>query len=83
MKALSLSLIRWTRTGMIRLRKAKRCSSEFLGLTYFWKSMNWKMKARQKGRKGKRKQKWCGCGDSSVQDQEKTAIIEVMMRKPM
>ena len=41
------------------------------------------MKARPKGRIGNRKQRWCGFGVSSVQDQEKMAIVEVMMRKPM
>ena len=41
------------------------------------------MNARPKGRKGNRKQRWCGFGVLSVQDQEKTAIVEVMMRKPM
>ena len=58
MKALSLFLTRKIRTGRIRLRKAKRCSFAFLGFTYFWKSRNWTTKARQKGRKGKRKQMW-------------------------
>ena len=36
-----------------------------------------------KGRKGARKQRWRDSGVSSVQDQEKTAIVEIIMRHPM
>ena len=75
--------MRKMRTGKMTLRKAKRCSSALFGLTYFWKSRNWMMEARQKGRKGKRKQRWRGSGVSSVQDQEKTVIMERRTRRQM
>ena len=48
MEALCLSLIRKMRTGMIALRKVKRCSSALFGLAFFWKSKDWMMEARQK-----------------------------------